>query len=218
MTESEWLNGKDPRKMLEFLSGWASVRKLRLFAVACCRLVWYEFTSALSRRAVEVAERFADGQADRREALVAKSAAWKIAMQHEHARQASGRRPELTEHLAFLPTYPFEETADNIAQKLARNIRAIDEVRESALALLRDIFGNPFRQVAIDPEWLKRNGGAVENLAQSVYEVGRFEELAVLADALEEAGCQDAGLLNHCRGEGPHVRGCWVLDLLLGRE
>jgi hypothetical protein len=218
MTESEWLICKDPRKMLEFLGSWASTRKLRLFACACCRLVWFEFTSSLSRRAVEVAERFADGQADRREVLEAKTKAWKIAMDHERARQASGRRPELTEHLAFLPTYPYEETAANIAGRLARNIRAIDDVRDAALDLLRDIFGNPFRQVAVDPEWLTRNGGAVANLAQSIYEVGRFEELGVLADALEDAGCQEETLLDHCRGDGPHVRGCWVLDLILGKS
>jgi hypothetical protein len=80
--------------------------------------------------------------------------------------------------------------------------------------LLRDVYGNPFRPVTLDPAW-----GTPEVLlmAQSLYEERRFEDMPVLADALEEAGCQDAAVLEHCRVPGPHVRGCWVLDLLLGK-
>jgi hypothetical protein len=90
--------------------------------------------------------------------------------------------------------------------------------------LIRDIFGNPFRPVALDPVWLAWNDGTVAKLARSVYEERALPEgtldqarLAVLADALEDAGCTSAELLNHLRGSGPHVRGCWALDLLLGK-
>jgi hypothetical protein len=84
--------------------------------------------------------------------------------------------------------------------------------------LLRDLLGNPFRPVSADPAWLTWNGGTVRQLAEVIYEERRFVDLPILADALEEAGCTDEDILSHCRGPGEHVRGCWVLDLLLGKE
>lgn len=93
------------------------------------------------------------------------------------------------------------------------------------VAILRCIFGNPFRRTPIEPTWLTWNGGAILQLAQVILDERRLPEgrlevdrLAILADALEEAGCTDAAILTHLRGPGPHVRGCWVLDLLLGKE
>jgi hypothetical protein len=84
--------------------------------------------------------------------------------------------------------------------------------------LLRDIFGNPFRTVTLDPAWLAWNGGTVRKLAQAVYDDRAFDRLPILADALEDAGCTDGEILAHCRSGGEHVRGCWVVDLLLGKE
>jgi hypothetical protein len=84
-------------------------------------------------------------------------------------------------------------------------------------ALLRDIFGNPFRPVALDPAWLAWNDGAVQKMAQVIYDARRFSALPILADALEDAGSDNADILAHCRGGGEHVRGCWVVDLLLGK-
>jgi hypothetical protein len=86
------------------------------------------------------------------------------------------------------------------------------------LPLLRDVFGNPFRQPNVDSAWLAWNGGMVINLARAIYDAGRFTDLPILADALEEAGGGDEAILAHCRGPGPHVRGCWVVDLVLGKE
>jgi hypothetical protein len=80
-------------------------------------------------------------------------------------------------------------------------------------ALLRDIVGNPFLPVALDPAWHTHQ---VVTLARAIYDERAFDRLPVLADALEEAGCIDPGILAHCRGPGPHVRGCWPVDLLLG--
>ncbi|HEY1192447.1 MAG TPA: hypothetical protein VGE74_32790 [Gemmata sp.] len=80
--------------------------------------------------------------------------------------------------------------------------------------LLRDIFGNPFRPVTFLPEW--RTGTAVA-LALQVYESRDFSAMPILADALQDAGCDSADILDHCRGPGPHVRGCWVVDLVLGK-
>jgi hypothetical protein len=85
--------------------------------------------------------------------------------------------------------------------------------------LLRDIIGNPFRGPSpVDASWLLWNGGTIRGLAQVAYNEKRFEDLPVLADALEEAGCTDEQILAHCRGPGPHVRGCWVVDLILGKS
>jgi hypothetical protein len=95
--------------------------------------------------------------------------------------------------------------------------RCISDVRRAHYAYYRDIFGNPFRPVAIDPGWLAWSDGTVRKLAQATYDDRRFDLLPILADALEEAGCTDADILAHCRGPGPHVRGCWVVDLLLGK-
>jgi hypothetical protein len=84
--------------------------------------------------------------------------------------------------------------------------------------LLRDIFGNPFCPTVISPAWLSWNGDAIPQLAQAIYDERRFKDLLVLADALKEVGCTDAAILNHCRQPGKHVRGCWVVDLILGKS
>jgi hypothetical protein len=89
---------------------------------------------------------------------------------------------------------------------------------DAQIKLLWDVVGNPFRPVAIAPNSLTWHSGAVPTLAQVIYEEHHFDDLPVLADALEEAGCTDSEILNHCRGPGPHVRGCWVIDLILGKS
>jgi hypothetical protein len=85
-----------------------------------------------------------------------------------------------------------------------------------AVELIREIFGNPFRPVTIDPAWLVRNDGIVVRLARAIYDERRFLDLPMLADALEAAGCADAAILDHCRAPMEHTRGCWVVDALLG--
>ncbi|MDB5310483.1 MAG: hypothetical protein JWO38_4685 [Gemmataceae bacterium] len=80
--------------------------------------------------------------------------------------------------------------------------------------LIRDIFGNPFRPATIDPSWLT---STVTDLARQMYESRDFSPMPILADALQDAGCYHPDFLCHCRGPGPHVRGCWVVDLVLGK-
>ena len=87
--------------------------------------------------------------------------------------------------------------------------------RAAHLRMVYDIFGNPFRPVAVDSAWLTPN---VVDLARTIYEERAFERIPILADALMDAGCEDEAVLSHCRSEGPHVRGCWVVDLLLGKQ
>src|SRR5262249_8755936 len=86
------------------------------------------------------------------------------------------------------------------------------------IELLRCVFGNPFRPAQLDRAWLSANDGAVYKLARSIYDESAFERLPILADALEDAGCDNADILSHCRSEGPHARGCWVVDLIRGKE
>ena len=81
--------------------------------------------------------------------------------------------------------------------------------------LVRDIFGNPFRPITLLPEW---RTSTVIALASQMYESRDFSSMPILADALQDAGCDSAEVLDHCRGEGPYVRGCWVVDLVLGKE
>jgi hypothetical protein len=93
-----------------------------------------------------------------------------------------------------------------------------DVVVGRSVLFLRDIFGpRPFHRVNISPEVLARNDGAVGRIAAGIYEDRTFDLLPTLADALEDAGCTDAELLGHLRGPGPHVRGCWALDLMLAK-
>jgi hypothetical protein len=84
--------------------------------------------------------------------------------------------------------------------------------------LLRDVVGNPFQPCTIDPAWLEWNDGTIARLASSIYQERRFGDVPILADALEDAGCRDDEFLSHCRGGGPHIRGCWVIDSLSGRK
>ena len=220
MTEAEWLTCTDPAAMLEFLTGKASTRKLRLFGCACCRLVWDRHEGG-SRRAVEVSERFADGAADLGELRKAHQAveyqgkSWYYA---HPAWYASSERPEW----AWAYGLPYDEDPGDGRQVMIGN-RAHYLATHSNL--LHEVFGNPFARIGVEPSWLTWNAGIVPELATGIYEErspldGAFtsERLAALADALEEAGCQDARILAHCRGPGPHVRGCWVVDLILGKE
>lgn len=102
------------------------------------------------------------------------------------------------------------------AMKTLREITT-NERRELAVRV-RDIFGNPFRlPPTLSPAWLQWNDGTVGRIAQAIYDEGRFEDLPILADALEDAGCDNADILAHCRQPGEHVRGCWVVDVLLGK-
>ncbi len=95
---------------------------------------------------------------------------------------------------------------------------ALAAARRAQADFLRDLFGNPFRLMCFDPAWISWGGGVIPNLAQAVYDEQAFGRLPVLADALADAGCDNAELIAHCRGPGPHVRGCWAVDLILSKD
>jgi hypothetical protein len=101
---------------------------------------------------------------------------------------------------------------------MARMLPGYAVERATQSHLLRCIIGNPFRPVAVNADWLTWNNGTVAKLAQNIYDDRAFDLLPILADALEEAGCTNQDILDHCRSGGEHVRGCWVVDALLGKE
>jgi hypothetical protein len=115
------------------------------------------------------------------------------------------------EEFADDPTSWLEDLLDNIGD--SSEARAPEWRWQTAL--VRDVFGNPFRPLSFDPAWQTPQALA---LARTAYEERRWEELPLLADALEEAGCDNDAILNHCREQRPHVRGCWVIDLVLAKE
>jgi hypothetical protein len=209
MSESEWLACTDPQKMLEFLRGKASERKLRLFGVACCRRIWHLLADGRSRRAVEVAERYADGRASDEQLRAASGEAASVGV--GFGIQFS---PANAAHFAAHAGHAF---ADRCRMYAARAVADPAEAAAQA-SLIRCLWGNPFRPVSLDPAWLTWNDGTVPKLAQAIYDDRAYDRRPILADALEEAGCTDADILDHLRGPGPHVRGCWVIDLLLGKE
>jgi hypothetical protein len=109
-----------------------------------------------------------------------------------------------------------------VAAEIARGITFDREedrcVEVTPAAFLRDLFGPlPFKLVTLDPTWLAWNDGTAEKLARGIYEERAFDRLPILHDALLDAGCHNEDILSHCRSAGPHVRGCWVVDLLLGQ-
>jgi hypothetical protein len=194
----------------------AGRRKLRLFACGCCRLTWDQLPDARLREAVLVAERFAEGQASKDELAAARgTVAWLTDDSVHRAGTPLGVRVAIDMAVATTHGQPFEAAFYMTATTLPlAGSRGRERAGEAALCdRVRCVFGNPFRPVAVDPARLAWSDGCVPKLARVIYDDRRFEDLPVLADALEEAGCTDKQILSHSRGPGPHVRGCWVVDL-----
>jgi hypothetical protein len=253
LTEGQWLGSASPYVLLRHLQQHYLVarvpggrRRLRLFCCACCRVVWDLFEDGRCRRAVEVAERFAEGQARKAELTAAWEDAQAFAREVQQRFQQVERRqppwpPEAMRLVAQQGVASAAEWAASprggaqaalIGSMCAANAFALTrpgernqvqvqavEVGVQQSILLRDIFGNPFRPVLWDPSWLERNNRAALHLARTIHAERAFDQMPVLADALEEAGCADEQVLAHChcRSGGEHVLGCWVLDRVLGR-
>lgn len=233
MTEKEWLESSDPDEMLVGLKDFQpSDRKLRLFMCACCRRIWNLFKDDRCREAVEVAERYADGLASEEERQEADEEAANAAEEAEDeenvALEGSGNAASLalSANEGETLTWEAKTVAEWTVYALTGN-RALDDPKREAKRLakydaevrsqcdlLRDIFGNPFRPVTINRSW---QTPTVAKVAQQIYEK-KANGIPKLADALEKAGCDNPEILAHCRGPGPHVKGCWVMDALLGKK
>jgi hypothetical protein len=231
MTASEWFASASPLAMLDFLSGNLSDRKKWLWAAACCRTAWNYTTNwpKRVREAVDATEQWADREGDVAPAPLG------LRVGVRDLWRESGWHYEATAHPNALALYAAHSAMIRVVGRktgyLAINFPAYWDSLEDdrrlprwrgerarQCALLRDICGDPFRPVPpIDPAWLTWNDATVANIARSAYDERAFECLPVLADALLDAGCDNADLLTHCREPGQHVRGCWVVDLLLGK-
>jgi hypothetical protein len=225
MTQEEWQAATDPTSLLNFVAGRSSDRKLRLFAVACSRNALSLLQSQNFRKAVEVSERFADGLAS-----------------DDQLRKARSRIRESAERIRMVRAYPWTQTIQkNFARRqilsvCSRNIEEMlqtidqlcvvansadsyrvkcEEERTLRAQVLRCIFGNPFRPCSINHSWLTSTAFA---LANSIYSEKAFDRMPILADALQDAGCDNEEILTHCRSQGPHSRGCWCVDLLLDKK
>jgi hypothetical protein len=226
MSEARWRRCRDLGPMWEYVEGRVSPRKLRLFTAACLRRVGSVINQGF-RDGVEALERYADGEVNERTWRKVRAACQTA---FEQADTASDYREDLCvaegvfraacgEYAAALhqaarahaftviPIYLIE-TAERHWNKTYAAERA------AQCGLLREVVGNPFRPVTLDPAW---RTSTVVAIARQVYESRDFSAMPILADALEDAGCQDRGVLAHCREAGEHARGCWVADLLLGK-
>jgi hypothetical protein len=213
MTEAEWLACADPHPMVQIVKGKASDRKLRLFACACLKTIRHLITNAGRRNIIETGERWADGlvtDSEARATLAASpydsSAAWESG---DNANEQAANRTAGSALFANAGDAA-ETVAWNVPKFGSRSVQT-----RCYPSLLRDIIGNPFRPVMIDTAWQTNNA---VGLAQAIYDEEAFERMPILGDALEDAGCTNADILEHCRSGGEHVRGCWVVDLVLGRE
>ncbi|QJW94717.1 hypothetical protein [Frigoriglobus tundricola] len=265
MTESEWLASGESKPLLEFLMARTSERKLRLFAVDCCRRVKYLLKGShlkRSRKAIGVVERHVEGLATFEEVRAALDEVLGDCLDASHSIVHAGEAnfyaaEYATNAVAYLNGFRIIGTAtctscalaydalardsDPVLARIAaeyagrgrqageaqfaaeeaevralpRYVRALVGEQTNQAQLLRDIIGNPFRVAAFSSNW--RTGTTVL-LARQMHESRDYSAMPVLADALQDCGCDNCDMLDHCRGPGPHVRGCWVVDLVLGKE
>ncbi len=237
MTEQEWLGCNRIDEMLTFVRDRVSFRKLRLFACAFCRRFLHlpSLHSCISQ-ALDAAEKFAVGSAKERELL-----GWHQRLLRYH--NEVGYEPPIEEALVLVAAMAATETDEEafFIRLLpgAYNVRIAetkaylrvaeqpyyegdnDMEREEAVQanMLRDLIGvAPFRTVELEPVWKTDRQNLISLMAQSIDDERNYADMPILADVLEEAGCTNNDILQHCRVDAPHVKGCWVVDLLLGRQ
>ncbi len=243
MTEEEWLECTKPLSMLRYLEGKMTARKQRLFLGSCCHRIYRLLISDHSKELIEVSDRFADDQANTEDLQIACDRAEGYltlgTTDDPHRQQAvcqaglavlglgidldllymdvvvnavvaeSGVNP----FMAINHPIPKEESDRMLEEFFAQCEPAASPERSAQAHLIRDIF-NPFHTVTLDPCWLNFT---VTALAQRMYDTRDFSAMPILADALQDANCDNPQILEHCRGPHVHVRGCWVIDGCLNK-
>jgi hypothetical protein len=245
MTEAEWLACENnPSMMFEALGPIRTERKSRLLAVACFRRTWTFLDDERSRRLVEIVERYVDGLASadewtaataeavqaerdatdramqlfnsvdrdfRAEADASARRSWLFGAAHGLSRVRNAKPDEWKQQTLTVFRHT---TSENAKPRYATELEYKLELLAQCV-LLRDIFGSPFRSIPFRRRW--RTDTALI-LARQMYDARDFSAMPILADALQDAGCDNDEILSHCRSNGPHVHGCWVVDLVLGKE
>jgi hypothetical protein len=244
MTEQEWPDCNNPQKMLISLARPPADRKMLLFTVACCKRLESQLIDERSHEALSRLERLAEGQLDSTELDEGSKLAYEAIRSIGQSQLELDRRrrsgvpwadlKDEADRLSRLDNAAWAVYAALMGAKhktlpvpysygsiffINRCRSALkdetDAERQYHAEVLHDLFGNPFSPVALDPAWLTR---MMLSLAQQIYDSRGFERLPVLADALEQAGCNNADILAHCRQPGTHVRGCWLIDLVLSKK
>lgn len=249
MTEDQWIGSTNPTPMLRHVGSKASARKLQLVGVASCkhtaRVCRHELPSYREDvrvgHLVTLAERHADGEASREEWRVGQDLALSMASDWSDLGGADVVSPDTAFRSAIvaLVSTPLLTSTERVLQWTAATVaRAASAgqsrnrtqgIRRWQADLFREVFGNPFAERSVIPEWMSTGGSTIfpgwmirvsetaKLLADGIQADQAFERLPILADALEESGCTDTELLAHMREPGHHVRGCWALDLVLGK-
>ncbi len=214
MTESEWLICSEPELMLAFVEGRASERKLRLFAAACCDEVRALLPDENARELAGLLARWVE---ESPRLMVSISAWLTLGRMIRSLAQAAGGVGDVGSG-PRLSSFSQGVFVARIALLAARSMTPTGPQRGYFCDLAREVFGNPFGPPRVEEAWLRWDNACVANLARSMRDGRRFDDLPVLADALEDAGCDETGLLEHLRRGSEHVPGCWALDALLGES
>jgi hypothetical protein len=221
VTEAEWETCPHTGQLLSFVRDRLGARKLHLLGCASVRQVWPALDSPGMRQAVEAGERYADNELTDAELDAAGTAAWRAMDQQDLAAFAAIACTRAATVAVWQAVMHAGVAAARAAIQAAAGSGLATQAAAAAwrphAALVRCVCGNPFRPLVLPPAVLAWRDGLLVSAARRMYESRDFTEMPVLADMLEDAGCGDAQVLGHCRGPGPHARGCFVVDLLTGR-
>lgn len=232
VTEQDWMDCADPRELLAFLGDRVSGRKVSLFACACCRILWGASPDPGTQTALSVAEHISEVRGLRRPRMTFQIAARRLVLDC-----GASEPPEQLEVRGDDGNFVRVDPAV-LRSGLAAVLEVLgcrDPILRSAgwfvshfhrlgldlplqAEVFRDIVRGPFRPLLFRAAWREYGGGLLAQLADSVYVERAPETVSVLADALDDAGCADLEILDHLRGPGPHWRGCWAIDVCLGRS
>ena len=232
MTKAEWMACTDPAPMLRFLQGRVSERKFRLIALGCCRQLWGRTADRVTSAALAIVDQLAEaGALQTRMGSVRVPAGEAVlncgASEPLESLSAGDKDGVSTQvFISALPPLLASILADLACLRtnpalLTRLLgfltrTGLPSVRQTAL--IRDIVRGPLQPIRFRASWRTWSSGVCLEIARRIYKERAFDQLPILADALEEAGCDDADILGHCRAGGEYVRGCWVIDALLGKS
>jgi len=222
VTADEWESISDVQSLLNCSESARSDRKLRLFCLACCQPILGYLDQPMSRAAIEFLERSVDIETELWPGIPAVRNEAKLAHNYLHIVMLQENEPAERERslVRSLAAEAAHEVLDDDATWAAASTSSLvgrvigKQFGEKHADLLREILGNPFRTVEFDPDWRTSN---VVSMARGMYRTNDFAAMPILGDALQDAGCEETEILDHCRS-APHVKGCWLIDRILGWE
>jgi hypothetical protein len=222
-TEEKWLQKNDPVPLDRYLEPRLSDRKKQLFACASIRLFWDRLIDDRSKQLVEMSEAFAEGQVTIVDFLTYCFKQIDNTDVDEKNPPPEGRKQikldevyAIRRMLGYVPSFSTSFVMEHLSD--IDNSHSSEQTLHYQADLLRDLFGSPFHQPKLNSDWLTWNNSTVLSVAEKIYSERAFDLMPILADALQEAGCDDQRILSHCREEKVHAKGCWVVDLLLQKE